>query len=293
MPLQSSGAISINDIHNALSSSSYSLRTLSAAAGFSTPDAMSEFYGYSGFPSGLVAGYNSASYSGSGSTWNDMSGNGRHMTLTNPSWNSTYGYFNTGSNTDFQVPGSTGLYNNFGSGSPFTWILRASWLTSYQDLVGTFWSESSSKNFLVGMWYPHTGSNCVPRVDSCCTYSASWSYGVPASNTGSAPSQASFDWTGTCTVPTYIVTKDTSNVFRFYGINGGSSYNAPTLLWTSNAYSDWGIGNTSQSIHLMCQSQGSYYSNARLFAAYMFNRVLSTAEMTQIHLDPYYTADAC
>lgn len=293
MPLQGSGAISINQIRTELASGSYSLRTLSAAAGKSTPDAMSEFYGYSGFPSGLVAGYNSASYSGSGSTWNDISGNARHMSLDNPSWNSTYGYFNSSSNTDFQIPGSTGLYNNFGSGSPFTWVLRASWLTTAQDLVGTFWSEDSSKNFLVGMWYPHTGSNHAPRVDSCCTYRASWNNGEGASNTGAAPSQASFDWTGTCTVPTYIVTKDTADVFRFYGINGNSAYNAPTLLWTSAAFSDWGIGNTSQSIHVMCRYQGSYYSIARLFAAYMFNRVISTAEMTQIHLNPYYTADAC
>lgn len=47
MALQSSGAISISQIKAELGSSSYSLRTLSAAAGKSTPDAMSEFYGYS------------------------------------------------------------------------------------------------------------------------------------------------------------------------------------------------------------------------------------------------------
>ena len=46
MALQSSGAISISQIRTELGSSSYSLRTLSAAAGKGTPDAMSEFYGY-------------------------------------------------------------------------------------------------------------------------------------------------------------------------------------------------------------------------------------------------------
>jgi len=46
MALPSSGAISISQIRTELGSSSYSLRTLSAAAGKSTPDAMSEFYGY-------------------------------------------------------------------------------------------------------------------------------------------------------------------------------------------------------------------------------------------------------
>lgn len=49
MALQSSGQIDISDIQTELGSSSGSLRTLSAAAGFSVPDAMSEFYGYSAF----------------------------------------------------------------------------------------------------------------------------------------------------------------------------------------------------------------------------------------------------
>jgi hypothetical protein len=47
MALQSSGAISISQIRTELGSSSYSLRTLSSEAGKGTPDAMSEFYGYS------------------------------------------------------------------------------------------------------------------------------------------------------------------------------------------------------------------------------------------------------
>jgi hypothetical protein len=50
MALQSSGAISISQIRTELGSGSGSLRTLSAAAGKSTPDAMSEFYGYSAAP---------------------------------------------------------------------------------------------------------------------------------------------------------------------------------------------------------------------------------------------------
>jgi len=47
MALPSSGEISIGDIRTEIGSSSGSLRTLSSAAGKSTPDAMSEFYGYS------------------------------------------------------------------------------------------------------------------------------------------------------------------------------------------------------------------------------------------------------
>ena len=49
MALQNSGPISISNIKSELGSTSNSLRALSATAGFSTPDAMSEFYGYSSF----------------------------------------------------------------------------------------------------------------------------------------------------------------------------------------------------------------------------------------------------
>ena len=47
MALQTSGAISISQINEELGGASWSLRTLSSLAGKSTPDAMSEFYGYS------------------------------------------------------------------------------------------------------------------------------------------------------------------------------------------------------------------------------------------------------
>lgn len=49
MALQSSGAISINDIRLELGQgqANSSLRSLSSLAGKSTPDAMSEFYGFS------------------------------------------------------------------------------------------------------------------------------------------------------------------------------------------------------------------------------------------------------
>ena len=47
MALQISGAIKISEIKAELGSSNNSLRALSDAAGFGTPDAMSEFYGYS------------------------------------------------------------------------------------------------------------------------------------------------------------------------------------------------------------------------------------------------------
>lgn len=77
MALQGSGAISISQIKTELGSSSNSLRALSAAAGKSTPDAMSEFYGYSAFtyPT-LTSGH--SSFSGAGTASNPY--------IITPSW---------------------------------------------------------------------------------------------------------------------------------------------------------------------------------------------------------------
>jgi hypothetical protein len=296
MPLPSSGPLSMSAINTEVSSvDSHSLRNLSNAVGFSTPDAMSEFYGYSGgLPAGLIAGYNSTSYPGSGTAWNDISGNGRHMTLVNPDY-STYGGFVSRAASDFQIPGSAGLYSALGSGSEFTMIIRAQWTTTYQDLTGLFWSEDAGKNFLIGMWYPHTGSNFVPRVDSCCTYRASWNAGEPASNTGPSPSQASFNWTDYCNSPMIIIRKTSTEVVRFHGMNYDTIPNqtAPVYLWQSNPFSDWGIGNVNQPIHVMCRSQGNYYASAYLHSVYIWNRQLSDGECKQVFDYEYPTYYPC
>ena len=64
MPLPSSGPISGSQIGTAVGASApYSLRSMSSTAGFSSPDAMSEFYGYS-------SSYNVTIYSKAGASPN-------------------------------------------------------------------------------------------------------------------------------------------------------------------------------------------------------------------------------
>jgi hypothetical protein len=104
--LPSSGQLGIGAIRTELSSGSGSLRTLSSLAGKSTPDAISEFYGYSAGDADFLLNLdaaNSSSYGGSGTTWADLSGKGNNGTLTNrsssnPSWNSSGWFQFSGSN---------------------------------------------------------------------------------------------------------------------------------------------------------------------------------------------------
>lgn len=234
-------------------------------------------------PKGLIAGYTQDSYVGSGNTWHDMSGFNRHMTLTNTNWSSLYG-FNSDSTTNFSIPGSPDLYQYLLSGKPFSMFMRA-YFTSNAGLQGLFWSETTGKNFLIGGWYLGSGGSLVPRVDSQGTYRASWISGEPPSNTGPSPSQASFDLRGgACqTVPMIGVTKDTNNVVRFYGMNFNNYTNQPpTLLWYSNAFTDWNINYQNQPLNLMCQYSNSYFAPGKLFSAYIFARQLSTTEIAQL-----------
>lgn len=96
MALPSSGKLSINDIRTYLGTTNGSLRALSAAAGFTTPDKISDFYGYSA--SSVIFTPNSGySYPVTGAVY-DTLGNINNQTGSNIE---LWLYFN---------PGATGLY---------------------------------------------------------------------------------------------------------------------------------------------------------------------------------------
>ena len=140
MALQSSGPISIDDIRTELSSSSGSLRTLSAAAGKSTPDAMSEFYGYSNvdFTSSMTVG-----------SWFIINAN-------------YYGYssFNGGSmtNTSFNSGTIDSLYWRSTSGGEL-WFLNNQKSFSNITINGNTFPASTNWTLIGGGWRYITTTN--------------------------------------------------------------------------------------------------------------------------------------
>ena len=117
MPLQSSGPISISQIKTEVQGCDYSLRNLSSIAGKTSPDAMSEFYGYNkayrfGNPQLIFDFQVNTQYSNSGSQINDLSGNNNHGTFVTGTGNGnpvtisgyTWGYLSLpGSNAQRSV----------------------------------------------------------------------------------------------------------------------------------------------------------------------------------------------
>jgi hypothetical protein len=81
----------------------------------------------SGLVLNLDAGV-SSSYSGSGTTWTDLSGNGNNLTLTNsPTWNSS-GYFTTGSTGYFTGSGNSSIPIGNSNYTMIAWVRQnSSW----------------------------------------------------------------------------------------------------------------------------------------------------------------------
>lgn len=137
MALPSSGPLSIWQIAQEQTNCggyplTYSLRQLSLNAGKTSPDSISEFYGYSASPgvvtSGLFMHYdwgNSSSYPGSGTVLYDISGNGRNATIVgSPTFTSA------GNQSYINFAGNTGQYIDTGStydfsSSGYTWVMVA------------------------------------------------------------------------------------------------------------------------------------------------------------------------
>jgi hypothetical protein len=130
MPLPPSGQISINQIRTELGTSSGSLRTLSSLAGFSTPDAMSEFYGYSSGGTVTVINYDESS--------------GATCSFTSAVKNGSY-YIGTGG-YGFSVSGTLATGNTFqGTNTGDCYGTYA--LDVYSNTRGYLYSNSTSPTF--------------------------------------------------------------------------------------------------------------------------------------------------
>jgi hypothetical protein len=156
MPLPSSGPLGIGAIRTELGTSNSSLRGLSSLAGFGTPDAISEFYGYSaatvpysyGGPRILWDFASTGNYGDGIVSIPDLSGNGNPGTFTvgtgGGSATGASGYVNSGlsSGYEFQTSPEYSIQSNqtrniMSGTSSYTiaiWYFHRSWQTNYPGI---------------------------------------------------------------------------------------------------------------------------------------------------------------
>jgi hypothetical protein len=162
MPLPSSGPLSIDMIRNELQTTSGDLRFLSARAGFSPPDSISEFYGYTyasvpysyGSPRILWDFAATGNYGNGIVSIPDLSGNGNPGTFTvgtvGGSATGASGYVNSGlsSGYEFQISPEFSIQSNqtrdiLQGTAPYTiaiWYFHRSWQTNYPG-IDTFFGN--------------------------------------------------------------------------------------------------------------------------------------------------------
>jgi hypothetical protein len=276
MSLPSSGPLSISAIKTELG-----LPSVNSLAGLSNagnrggpPYPMSAFYGYSSLPSGLVAAHDRGNYSGS--TWYDSTGNGNHITLTNPVYSYNTG-FTASSSSDFTMA----LNSTVGT-STFTWCMMVRFFSDTNNWEGLWWSEGGyGKNIACMVWTPGNPGAFYPRVDSSGVSKAVWNYSAGYSNVGTSPINSTGDMTSQCSYAMLT--------FAF-SIDGTGKYYVTTDSGTTKVYntSDFGFNSWPwqdyrQPLHFMCYGQGNYYANANFLANYMFNRELTTTELNSLY----------
>lgn len=190
---------------------------------------------------------NTTSYNGSGATWTDLSGNGNNCTLINsPTFTSgTSGYFSlNGTNQYVRVP--VGLNTT---------------AHTIQLIVMSTAGAKAQKTFMSGE--PTNG------FDSPAPYRDMY-------------------WT-TTTVSTYAETNGATTLSATYNLNQWYSFALTQASATQQGYTDntqtitnrTGMGSVGDNTEISVGTGYWGYSNMRVAAILMYNRQLSTAEVTQ------------
>jgi hypothetical protein len=207
--------------------------------------------------SGLVLyldGANRESYSGSGSTWTDLSGNGSNSTLVNsPTYNgSNLGYLTFNGTTQYaSVPHNSRLNN----GSAITveaWAYSTTWSTqTYPFLVGKGLNEE---------WSIFYSSADAGQIGKFC-----WRIGL-TNNTYSTTTAANNRW--------YHLVGVMSSSGQFIYVNGALEAGAASAAIPAGSSRALLIGAASNPTI-------SNYMNGLISSVKVYNRALSSAEVSQ------------
>jgi hypothetical protein len=208
---------------------------------------------------------NTNSYPGSGTTWTDLSGYGNNSTLINgPTFSSNNGGLIVldGINDFVSIPGNTTTYTSNFTWQSFHYIRSA----NPGDIDGMWWSELGAvKNFLMG--YRNTAlASAYFRIDTDTTVYQSPSIGTQTNGFGTTAGPATGRW-----ILTTIVKNGTT--FSLY-------WNNAVLMWTVTIGS-WNIVDNTQAIAFGSQNGTSFTTQMNISNNLMYNRALSTLEITQ------------
>jgi TM2 domain-containing membrane protein YozV len=229
------------------------------------------FTGPSILTNGLVLALdaaNSKSYPGSGTTWSDLSGNGNNGTLTNgPTFNSANGgsivfdgtndYVNCGTNSSILLSSMTiSSIFSFTSYTNATHLIVSRLGGPAQSYRHNYFFGITENKFYFG--FSQSGTGNYPLV---------WINTSPIINT-------IYSFTATYSTSTSVAMYLNGQVQSFSGPNTSINPLITNQVVSSEPATICSIGSGAP-------AQDTYYSNARIYNAQIYNRVLSASEVLQ------------
>lgn len=232
----------------------------------------------SGLVLNLDAGV-SSSYPGSGTTWTDLSGNGRNFTLNNPSYYS-FSSANGGSigfTRTMPPAGETGGYaEHTGSGE----LAVGTYL--YNDHTTEIWAKINDINPTA-----HDGTEAQSALLVYRGFHSMFQYSSTSLNYGIYSGTSLRNWTAPSigTSGTDIIQGQWFHAVAVRSVNNLSSYINGTLKGTNAIDTSGGSSNVTNTIRMGMANPSnieySWHTNANVSAAKMYNRALTAAEIQQ------------
>lgn len=248
MAISSSGSVSFSQLTQELdiAQSNVNMRTMSTLLNKTTPDSISEFYGYNNVVTNGLGLYLDAgqdeSYPNGGTAWTDLSGNGNNGTLIN---GPTYSSSNLGSivfdgANDYVTLGTPLLLNQVQVPLTICIWAKASSLISNRTLWGVYKNGNNSQLYSLFridngtlIYYASTSSGNFQLAVSSFNISTNiWNfYAVTVSGTISSPSVTIYlnNSSQTFSLSPMTSTPDASVDFRI-----GASQNNSNENWNGN-----------------------------------------------------------
>jgi hypothetical protein len=206
---------------------------------------------------------NSASYPGSGTTWNDLTSNGNHVTMQN-SGSITYnasGFFSTGSNGFFSRTGS----NTLGTGNPsYTMIVWARKPSTWGDTGLITISDSFTTNETNAFRTRNAGGE-RNRLGLGSFTNYWWSNDLPYSGQNAADLALNKWFMATATYDA------TTNVRKLFANN--------ICLIQASPLAGHNMTNTNI---LIAKTAGTEFLNGDISVVLVYNRELSSSEVTEV-----------
>lgn len=273
MALPTSGQLSISQIRDEQVAggiaSTYSLRQLSANAYYTSPDAISEFYGWGNIvKSGLVLYLDAnagMSYPGSGTTWTDLSGNSQNGTLTNgPTYTSSNGGGIVFDGTNDYVLGSGSVPGVTNAVTIIVWA-KMNNLNNRNPLFVKYQTPTAPYGYLL-------------EVGQTSLWTRSLRFFCQNSGTRSSDYRGTVQLSDNTIYMLTAVSAPSSSVMKMFYNNTVMGATQANVNWTQTV--DWGQGTNPYYVGAYPPSVG-IYAGCTIYNTLVYNRTLSDAEVTQ------------